>query len=124
MSKEALDEFKIDTLAFYTAETFSNKNNYEKVIESGKVWKLKSGLIVEQVMMDYSLGLKYEQASNFYLTDLFDTFEQKPLLSLAHSLILNPDDPLYADVFTEQELNEIGDFNSIDFNQELPNLVH
>ncbi|KAI9243820.1 hypothetical protein BDA99DRAFT_610347 [Phascolomyces articulosus] len=89
MSKEALDEVK---------------NNYEKVIESGLVWELKSGRIVEQVMMDYSLGLKYEHP--------------------AHSLILTPDDPLYAEVFTEQELEEIGDFNSIDFDQKLPKDVH
>ncbi|KAI9243818.1 hypothetical protein BDA99DRAFT_529791 [Phascolomyces articulosus] len=62
--------------------------------------------------------------SYFYPTERFDTFEQKPLLSPAHSMILNPDDPLYAEVFTEQELNEIGDFNSIDFDQEFSEYLH
>ncbi|KAG2220948.1 hypothetical protein INT45_010701 [Circinella minor] len=70
MSKEALDEVK---------------NNYEKVIESGEVWKLKSGWIVEQVMMNYSLK---------------------------------------SEVFAEQELNEIGDFSSIDSDQQLLKLVY
>ncbi|KAI9490619.1 hypothetical protein BDB00DRAFT_875080 [Zychaea mexicana] len=41
-----------------------------------------------------------------------------------HSIILNPDDRSYVDVFTEQELQEIQDLKSIDFNQKLPANLH
>ena len=39
-------------------------------------------------------------------------------------MILNPSDSSYADVFTEKELEEIGDFKEVDFNQELPKPLH
>ena len=35
------------------------ENDYRKVLKSGNVWKLSSGRIVEKVMMDYALSLKY-----------------------------------------------------------------
>ncbi|KAG2220369.1 hypothetical protein INT45_010755 [Circinella minor] len=80
------------------------ENSYKKVIESGNVWRLESGRIVEQVMMDHALGLKYEHP--------------------VHSMILNPNDSSYADVFTEKELEEIGNFKAVDFDQELPQPLH
>ncbi|KAI7853487.1 hypothetical protein BDC45DRAFT_536192 [Circinella umbellata] len=68
------------------------------------VWKISSGRFVEKVMMDYALSFKYEHP--------------------VHSIILNPDDPSYVDIFTEQELQEIQDLRSIDFNQNLPADLH
>ncbi|KAG2221380.1 hypothetical protein INT45_012426 [Circinella minor] len=76
------------------------KNSYEDVLKSKKVWKLESGRVVEEVMMNLALKLKYEH----------------PI----HSMIINPDDLVYADVFDENELDEIRNFKSIDFDQPLP----
>ena len=39
-------------------------------------------------------------------------------------MILNPDDALYRETFTQQELDEIRDLNSIDFDQDLPKELH
>ncbi|KAI9247671.1 hypothetical protein BDA99DRAFT_591785 [Phascolomyces articulosus] len=69
------------------------ENDYCKVLKSENVWKLSSGRIVEKVMLDYALSLKYEHP--------------------VHSIILNPDDQSYVDVFTEQELQEIQDLKKI-----------
>ena len=41
-----------------------------------------------------------------------------------HSMIFNPDDPLFADLFTVEELDEIREFNSIEFDQPIPADMH
>ncbi|KAI8143035.1 hypothetical protein BJV82DRAFT_114985 [Fennellomyces sp. T-0311] len=76
------------------------KQKYSEVLESGQVWKLESGRIVEKVMMDVAEGFKYEHP--------------------VHSLIMNPDDLLFEDKFTKAELDEIRNTKSVEFDQELP----
>ncbi|KAI8143034.1 hypothetical protein BJV82DRAFT_657405 [Fennellomyces sp. T-0311] len=76
------------------------KQKYSEVLESGQVWKLESGRIVEKVMMDVADAFEYEHP--------------------VHSLIMNPDDLLFEDKFTKAELDEIKNTKSVEFDQELP----
>ncbi|KAG2216868.1 hypothetical protein INT45_007873 [Circinella minor] len=80
------------------------RKKYDDAIKAGKVWKLASGTIVEEVMRDIAMNKVYEH----------------PI----HSMIIDPDDSIYVNKFSEEGLDEIRDYKAVEFDQPLPEKLH